>query len=68
MEINHFFEIQLQWFYDNGIFYVNGRDIACFIAGISAGIIFVLFMLLVECLEEDWRKKHGHRRQNQDIF
>ena len=56
--INHFFEIQTQWFYDNGVFYINGRDIVYILIGINIGIVFVLLMLLVEYLEERWKCEH----------
>lgn len=31
--INHFFESQACWFYDNGMIYFSGRDIGWFIIG-----------------------------------
>lgn len=31
--INHFFESQMQWSFDNGLIYINGRDITAFIIG-----------------------------------
>lgn len=31
--INHFFESQMQWSFDNGVIYINGRDIVAFIIG-----------------------------------
>ena len=31
--INHFFENQMQWYFDNGVIYFNGRDITAFIIG-----------------------------------
>lgn len=47
--INSMFESQLAWFYDNGIIYLNGRDVVAFIAGACAGItLCLLFMLLKE--------------------
>ena len=42
--INHLFESQLQWSFDNGIFYINGRDIVCIMTGVCLGIIIVLFI------------------------
>lgn len=46
--INHFFESQMQWFYDNGIFYINGRDIACILFGICVGLLMVLIIMLIK--------------------
>lgn len=46
--INHFFESWLQWSYDNGIFYINGRDIICIMAGVCLGIIIVLFLQFIK--------------------
>lgn len=46
--INHFFESQMQWFYDNGIFYISGRDIACILFGICAGLLMVLIIMLIK--------------------
>ena len=33
VSINHFFESQACWFYDNGMIYFSGRDIGWFIVG-----------------------------------
>lgn len=46
--INHFFENQMQWFYDNGIFYINGRDIVCILLGICIGLLIVLIIMLIK--------------------
>ena len=46
--INHFFESWLQWSFDNGIFYINGRDIICIMAGVCLGIIIVLFLQFIK--------------------
>ena len=46
--INHFFESQMQWFYDNGIFYINGRDIVCILLGICIGLLMVLIISLTQ--------------------
>lgn len=42
--INHFFESKMQWFYDNGIFYISGRDISCVITGFILGMIIMIFV------------------------
>lgn len=54
--INHFFESQMQWYFDNGIFYINGRDIVCIITGICIGILFALFVELFKYLFEGRKK------------
>lgn len=46
--INHFFESQMQWFYDNGIFYINGRDIVCILLGICIGLLIMLIIMLIK--------------------
>lgn len=40
--INHLFESQLQWYYDNGIFYINGRDVIWFFIGFLTCLILVM--------------------------
>ncbi len=59
-EINHFFESKMQWSYDNGIFYINGRDIICVITGILFGIVLVMFIFLIE----EWIKC---KKENKDV-
>ena len=55
--INRFFEAQMAWKIDNGVFLLTGRDIACAIAGICFGIIFVLLVLYARYLEDEWKKE-----------
>ena len=50
--INHMFESQMMWVYDNGVFWICGRDIVCIILGITIGIIFALFIQLI-CYAKD---------------
>lgn len=57
MWLNQMCEAQLQWYYDNGIFYINGRDVVCIITGILIGILFVLFYALFKYLIEERKKK-----------
>ena len=45
--ITHFFESKLAWSYDNGIFYINGRDIMCFITGFLACCIVVSVIMSI---------------------
>ena len=40
--INHFCESLICWSYDNGIFYISGRDIACMIVGFLVCLILVM--------------------------
>ena len=51
MDFNLFCEHLICWSYDSGIFYISGRDIACFIAGLDLGIIFLIL-------------SHGRRKKN----
>lgn len=46
--INHFFESWMQWYFDNGIFYINGRDIVCIILGVNIGVLIVLIFELIK--------------------
>lgn len=42
--INHFFESQLQWVYDNGVVCFTGRDVVAFIMGfLMCLILWALF-------------------------
>ena len=50
-------EAQLQWYYDNGIFYINGRDVVCVITGILIGILFALLYELLKYLKEERKKR-----------
>lgn len=54
--MNQFFEAQMAWHYDNGVFYISGRDIACVIAGICIGIIFAYLIQYAKYLERKWKK------------
>ena len=57
MWLNQMCEAQLQWYYDNGMFYINGRDVVCIITGILIGILFALFYALIKYLIEERKKK-----------
>lgn len=50
-------EAQLQWYYDNGVFYINGRDVVCIITGILIGRLFVLLYELLKYLTEERKKR-----------
>jgi Na+/H+ antiporter NhaB len=54
--INHFFESQMQWSFDNGLIYINGRDITAFIIG------FLVCWLIIAIGELLYGTKN--RRQN----
>ena len=51
--INHFFESQMQWYFDNGVFWICGRDIVAIMIGICIGIIFAYFIQLIKVLTGD---------------
>lgn len=55
--INRFFEAQMAWKIDNGVFFITGRDIACVLAGICIGIIFALLVQYARYLEAEWKKE-----------
>lgn len=46
--IQNMFEAQMAWNYDNGIFYINGRDIVCILFGICVGLLMVLIIMLIK--------------------
>ena len=40
--INHMFESQMQWYFDNGLIYFTGRDIIAFVMGFLSCIIILM--------------------------
>ena len=50
--MNHFFESLLQWSYDNGIFYINARDIGFFVVGVSFSLLIHLIYLSIKFRNE----------------
>ena len=54
--IQNMFEAQMQWFYDDGILYITGRDVVAIIIGFVAGVVFILFVLMLKSLEEEHRR------------
>ena len=62
--IQNMFEAQMAWNYDNGIFYITGRDVVAIIIGILIGAIFVLFVEMLKSLEEEHKKGKKKRQVN----
>lgn len=54
--IQNMFEAQMQWVYDDGFFYITGRDVVAIIIGFVAGVVFILFVLMLKSLEEEYRR------------
>ena len=52
IDINHIFESQMEFVYDNGVFWFCGRDIVAIMIGINIGIILMLTIQLLKCLVE----------------
>lgn len=50
IDINHIFESQMEFVYDNGVFWICGRDIVAIMIGICIGIIFAYFIQLIKVL------------------
>lgn len=50
--VNHLFESQQAYIYDNGVFWFCGRDVVAIMIGITIGIIFALSVQLIKCLIE----------------
>lgn len=55
MWLNQMCEAQLQWYYDNGIFYINGRDVVCLICGTCLGILIMLIDMLINYIINERR-------------
>lgn len=56
IDINHIFESQMEFVYDNGVFWFSGRDIVAILIGINIGIILMLTIQLLKCLVEKENK------------
>jgi len=57
IDINHIFESQMEFVYDNGVFWFSGRDIVAIMIGINIGIILMLTIQLLKCLVEKENKQ-----------
>ena len=57
IDINHMFESQMAYVYDNGVFWFSGRDIVAIMIGINIGIILMLTIQLLKCLVEKENKQ-----------
>lgn len=57
IDINHMFESQMAYVYDNGVFWFSGRDIVAILIGINIGIILMLTIQLLKCLVEKENKQ-----------
>lgn len=57
MWLNQMCEAQLQWYFDNGIFYINGRDIVCLITGTLLGILIILIGSLIYYIITERKKR-----------
>ena len=57
IDINHMFESQMAYVYDNGVFWFSGRDIVAIMIGITIGIILMLIIQLFKCLVEKENKQ-----------
>ena len=57
IDINHIFESQMEFVYDNGVFWFSGRDIVAILIGINIGIILMLTIQLLKCLVEKENKE-----------
>ena len=52
IDINHIFESQMAYVYDNGVFWFSGRDIVAIMIGITIGIILMLTIRFIKYLVE----------------
>lgn len=48
VDLNQMFEAQMQWVYDDGFFYITGRDVIAVIMGFFIGAVFVLTWLCIK--------------------
>lgn len=55
--IELYFDSVMQWSYNDGFFYITGRDIICLIAGLFLGIVIMgVGVIIDDCIER--RIKH----------
>lgn len=55
--IELYFESVMQWSYNDGFFYITGREIICFITGLVLGtVIMGVGVIIDDCIER--RIKH----------
>lgn len=52
IDINHIFESQMAYIYDNGVFWFSGRDVVAIMIGITIGIILMLTIQFIKYLVE----------------
>ena len=50
IDINHLFESQMAYIYDNGVFWFSGRDVVAIMIGITIGIILMLTIQFIKYL------------------
>lgn len=56
LDLNQMFEAQMQWVYDDGFFYITGRDVVAIIIGILLGLVFAGVMVIIHDLAEGSKK------------
>ena len=62
--INTMFQHQMDYvIWYNELSYLTGRDVIVLAIGFFLGIVFMLFMMLVGCLEEDFKKKRRTKNE-----
>lgn len=50
--IELYFESVMQWSYNDGFFYITGRDIICIITGLFLGIVIMgVGVIIDDCIE-----------------
>ena len=55
--IELYFDSVMQWSYNDGFFYITGRDIICIITGLFLGIVIMgIGVIIDDCIER--RIKH----------
>ena len=57
MWLNQMCETQLQWYYDNGIVLITGRDVVCIMTGILIGVVFAYTIEFINWFIEERKKK-----------
>ena len=66
-QINHLFESQMQWSYDNGLIYINGRDVVAFIIGFCVCIVVMLTISYIRTEIKERKNKNGQIHRSKEI-
>ena len=66
LDLNQMFEAQMQWVYDDGFFYITGRDVVAIIIGILLGLVFAGVMAIIHDVEERSKNDRLGKKNDRD--